>query len=255
MNKDKEKLQIEERIDQYLNGQLSPDEIDDLWVELIQDDNYLQYMQTSADLRELARQRKAASSAPHRAWMYAAAAAIVLLLVVLGSLRMGVFDSSLTVQPVETIELDYYRSTDAPSDLTDRKKIIRDAIELFNQGEFEKAVDLLHTERNKSLNPAANEAVDASWIAELDIALGTLYYNTDRFNDAVFYFSDVIQNYRDAVEVLTLEKAYWYLGNSYFQLDMLEEAEQAMREAYELNGAYSRVAKSYLDAMADARME
>jgi cytochrome c-type biogenesis protein CcmH/NrfG len=46
------------------------------------------------------------------------------------------------------------------------------------------------------------------------------------------------------------EKAWWYLGNSYFQLDMRHKAKEAMQKAYHLKGAYSRVAKSYLDAMA-----
>ncbi len=54
------------------------------------------------------------------------------------------------------------------------------------------------------------------------------------------------------MEVLIREKAYWYLGNSYFQMNQLEQARQAIQHAYELNGAYRRVTKHYLDALASA---
>jgi tetratricopeptide (TPR) repeat protein len=243
MSDKKEKIEIEEKIDRYIDGELSQEEIDDLWVTLIQHEEYIDYLKTSANLKDMAEKKKT-NQENNTVWMYAAAAAIVLLLVVFGSLQTSYFDNSSDIQPIETIELDYYRSAENLTAAAEREQIIREAIELFNEDKFEEAVSMLNEERNS--------ARDVEWISRLDITLGTLYYNTDRFNNASFYFKDIVANYKNQVKVLTLEKAYWYLGNSYFQMDNLDEAEKAMRSAYELNGAYSRVAKSYLDAMDDA---
>ena len=240
-----EKLEIEEKIDRYVNGELSQEEIEDLWVELIQDDEYVDYLETTANLKE-ATGKGASKRNSGRGWIYAAAASLILLVAVMGTLQFGFFESSgEQIKPVEDIELDYYRSSEDATTITDREQIIRNALNLFNEGRFDEAINLLESERNK--------ATEAEWIAKLNLTMGTLFYNTDKFNNAAFYFNDIINNYKDQVSTLTLEKAYWYLGNSYFQLDMLAEAEAAMQKAYELNGAYSRVAKSYLDAMADVR--
>ena len=244
MKNNKKNIEIKKQIDRYVNGQLSESETEDLWAELIQDEEYMDYLHTSANLKEIvAEGDQEAAQVQDRSWIYAAAAVIVILLAVLGTMRMGYFDSSPNIQPVETIELDYYRSTEAITDIADRDKVLRNALELFSTGKFNEAVNLLNSERNK--------ATDAKWVAKLDITLGTLFYNEDKFNDAAYYFKDVIK-YEEQIDVLMLEKAYWYLGNSYFQMDMLTEAEDAMQKTYNLNGAYSRVAKSYLDAMENA---
>ncbi len=243
MSDKKEKIEIEEKIDRYIDGELSQEQIDDLWTKLIQREEYIDYLKTSANLKDMAEKKKSKQESK-TVWMYAAAAATVLLLVVFGSLQTGYINNSPAIEPIETIELDYYRSSENPSASADRDQIIRRAIKLFNEDKFEDAVSLLDEERKN--------ATDAKWIARLNITLGTLHYNTDRFNNASYYFMDIVDNYKDQVDVLTLEKAYWYLGNSYFQMDNLAEAEKAMQSAYELNGAYSRVAKSYLDAMDNA---
>lgn len=247
MTESKEKLEIEEKIDRYVNGDLSQKEIEDLWVELIQDDEYVDYLETTANLKQVVGDDNSGGELHEvkRGWIYAAAASIVLLIAVFASMQFGYFDSSTDLKPIENIELDYYRAANDVENLSDREQIIRNALNLFNEGRFDEAVDLLSAERDQASEPA--------WIARLDITLGTLFYNTDKFNNAAYYFNDIIDNYQEQVSPLTVEKAYWYLGNSYFQMDMLSEAEAAMQKAYELNGAYSRVAKSYLDAMAEVR--
>ena len=246
MSTNKKYNDIRERIDQYVNGQLSEDEIDDLWADIVQDEEHVDYLNTMADLKEVAGKKQ--KEAPFRkVWMYAAAAAIVLLIAIVGTLQfMNVSETRADLAPIESIELDYYRSTTSVTTESDRDKVIQTAIELYNKNQFDEAVNLLNEERSG--------ASDVSWIAELDITLGTFHYNEDKFKDAAYYFKDVIK-YKDNIDVLTLEKAYWYLGNSYLQMNELAEAEKTMKKAYELNGAYSRVAKSFLNAFADARSQ
>ena len=67
-------------------------------------------------------------------------------------------------------------------------------------------------------------------------------------------YSDAASNFKTATEQSgisesTLEKAYWLLANSYFQLDQLEEAKIAFQNTYDLDRDYSRIAKSYINAL------
>lgn len=244
MSRDKNTKDIEQKIDQYVNGQLSEEEIEDLWAEIVQRQEYMDYLNTTANLKEVVGREK--NVYRQKVWMYAAAAVIVLVLAIVGTMQFMSSDTSAIPSPIENIELDYYRSAETAVNEPDRDKVIRNAIELYNKDQFEEAVDLLNKERSNTN--------DVSWIAELDITLGTFHYNEDKFDEAAFYFADVI-NYKDQIDVLTLEKAYWYLGNSYLQMNQLSKAEDTMEKAYELNGAYSRVAKSFLNAISDARSQ
>ena len=53
----REKLKVtrnmKERIDKYVNGQLSHNEIERLWVELVKDRNLLDYLKNTANLKSV----------------------------------------------------------------------------------------------------------------------------------------------------------------------------------------------------------
>lgn len=237
------KKDLEEQIDLYVNGQLSEKEIDELWAELIQDDYHLDYLKSVANIKAVVEEdrRKREAMRNRRTWTYAAAAAFILLVAVMALMNPSVFTQSTDLQPVESIELDYYRSSEGSISDTGNTIISR-AITLANSGQFNEAVELLKQEIGNSEDPA--------WISELSLTLGSLYYNESRYEEALSHYERVI-THRESVDVLTLEKAYWYMGNTYFQLDRMELAQQHMEQAYELNGAYRRVARSYLDALSD----
>lgn len=42
---------LAEKVDRYINGQLSEKEIDNLWADLIQNENYMDYLKTVASLK------------------------------------------------------------------------------------------------------------------------------------------------------------------------------------------------------------
>lgn len=244
MNESFDKQDIEKRIDRYINGRLSPEEIDNLWAELVQDEDHLDYLKSVANLKSvIERRRKNKKRARiRRMWSYAAAAVLVLALGVMLVLNTSVFTGPDSVQPVDSIELDYYRSVEGEAARTGTKTVITDAINLANTGNFEQAVSLLEKELEGDITPA--------WESEVNLTLGSLYYNESQYREAIPHYEVVIEN-REELDVLTLEKAYWYLGNTYFQLEEMEMAKEHIRKAYELNGAYRRVAQSYLKALAD----
>lgn len=237
------KRELEEKIDQYINGQLSAQEVDDLWVELIQDDYHLDYLKSAANLKAVVERKREEKRAKQKRkyWYYAAAAVIALLVVVLGVMNISL-QSDVSVEPVAQVELEYYRSGDGAIDSSDESEVIRSAITLANTGRVNEAISLLSSE--------LESASDPNWIAKLSLNLGSLYYNEANYDEAISYFQNVVQH-EEYVDVLMVEKAYWYIGNAYFHMDRLAEAQTNIEQAYELNGAYRRVAKSYLNALSE----
>lgn len=234
--------EIEEKIDQYVNGQLSDVEVEQLWAELIQDEYYLDYLKSAANLKAVIEKRnsKAKVTRMRRYTSYAAAAVITLVIGVLTVLNYPGVDFSSDVQPIDKIELDYYRSAESAVDASGDSRVIRDAITLANTGRFNEAVALLEKELSQTDDP--------EWMAELNLNLGSLFYNEGRFQESITYYQKVLDQ-KEQIDVLTLEKTYWYLGNAYFQTDQLDKARDTIEKAYELNGAYRRVAQSYLNAL------
>lgn len=238
------KKELEGKIDQYVNGQLSAREIDELWAELIQDGYHLDYLKSVANLKKVIERRREQREArkQRRQWYYAAAAAVVLLLVIGGVLNTAIWNSTFRVKPIANVELDYYRSGSGALTTDGESKIVQQAISLANTGKVGEAISLLKEELQKATEP--------SWIAKLSLNLGSLHYNQGEYRTAIDYYAKVIAN-RNHVDVLMLEKAYWYSGNAYFQTDQLAEARSHIEKAYELNGAYRRVTRSYLNALSE----
>lgn len=239
------KEELEEKIDQYVNGQLSAQEVDELWAELIQDGYHLDYLKSVANLKAVIERKREEQKSTNKKqyWYYAAAAVIALLIGVLGIMNIYTQQQS-SVEPISSIELDYYRSGDGAVSSSPDKKVIRDAIKLANTGRENEAITLLETELENASEPR--------WIAELSLNLGSLHYNNGNYNKAIEHYERVVVHKdNDNVDVLMLEKAYWYIGNAHFHLDQLVDAEMNIEKAYELNGAYRRVAKSYLTALSD----
>ena len=237
------KKELEEKIDQYVNGQLSAEEVDELWAELIQDGYHLDYLKSVANLKAVIEEKREEQkrTKQKRYWYYAAAAAIALLIAVVGVMNISTQQSS-SVEPVSSIELDYYRSGDGTVSSSSDKEVIQNAIKLANTGRENEAIALLQSELENASKPA--------WVAELSLNLGSLHYNNGDYGKAIDYYERVVAN-KDNIDVLMLEKAYWYIGNAHFHLDHLVDAKMNIKKAYELNGAYRRVAQSYLNALSD----
>lgn len=237
--------ELERQIDLYVNGKLNADETDELWAELIQDEYYLDYMKSVANLKAVIYKKKQAQptakiySLP-KVMRYAAAAAVIIIAGVIGVMNYNT-TGSIAVGPIDQIGLDVVRNADGISE-TVESEVIREAIKLATDGEVNEAISLLQSEMETTN--------DSQLKAELALSLGSIQYNNGQYSASIESFETVIT--QKQIEVLTLEKGYWFLGNSYFQMDRLEEAEEAFKNAYALNGAYSRVAKTYVDALTTA---
>lgn len=233
---------LEKRIEAYVDGNLSPREIDELWAELLDNEYYYDYMKSVASLKKISEDRENESKlqsteSQKRVWLSAAAA--ILLMFGAATIFNISTEPAETVSPISSIELDYYRSADGNVSDNMESDVVRRAISTANTGDVAKALSLISEELQKE-NSGYKEA-------ELLITSGSILYNSGRFSEAISRFETAIEIGYD--DMMLRERNYWYLGNAYFQVNKLEEAKFALEQAFELNGAYSRVAQSYLRAL------
>ncbi|MBO6572314.1 hypothetical protein GYB29_04330 [bacterium] len=237
LNKD-----LERKIDLYLNGRLSEEEIDNLWVELIQDGYYLDYMKSVANLKSIIEEKRE-SQTPGVAKQirkyagYVTAAAVVIFVGVLGVMNYSTTNTD-PISPIDEIGLDIVRSGGGVS-VNVSNEVIKKAVQLAADGSTQEAKDLLTTELDTEEDPAL--------IAEFSITLGSIQYNLGEYEEAASNFK--IATEQEGISESTLEKGYWLLANSYFQLDQLDEAKTAFQSTYDLDRDYSRIAKSYINAL------
>lgn len=233
---------LDKRIEEYVDGKLTSGEIDELWAELINNEYYLDYMKTAASLKKIAEDRQKDANrekedSRKRVWISAAAAVLIIVSsIAMFNLSTG---TSEMIAPISSIELDYYRSSDGMATEQIESDVVRRAISTANTGEIAAALNLLNNELEKTTTGYER--------AEILITSGSILYNSGQFADAISSFEAVVDlNYDD---IMLRERNYWYLGNAYFQMNMLDEAKVTLEKAFELNGAYSRVAQSYLRAL------
>ena len=233
---------LEKRIEAYVDGNLSPQEVDELWAELLDNEYYYDYMKSVASLKKISEDRENDSKlqrADSQKTVWLSAAAAILLMFGAATIFNLSTEPAETVSPISSIELDYYRSSDGMLDDGMSSDVVRRAISTANTGDVAEALRLINEELQKD-NSEYKEA-------ELLITSGSILYNSGRFTEAIDRFETALNIEYD--DMMLRERNYWYLGNAYFQVNKLDEAKLALEQAFELNGAYSRVAQSYLRAL------
>lgn len=233
---------LEKRIEAYVDGNLTSNEVDELWAELLDNEYYYDYMKSVAGLKKISEEREEESNlqkaeSQKKIWLSAAAA--ILFMIGAATIFNISTETAEVIKPVSSIELDYYRSADGMASDNMESDVVRRAISTANTGDVAEALSLINEELEKS-----NSEYEQ---AELLITSGSILYNSGRFDDAIERFETALTIEYD--DMMLRERNYWYLGNAYFQINKLEEAKFALEQAFELNGAYSRVAQSYLRAL------
>jgi len=233
---------LERKIELYVEGRLSPQEVDDLWAELIDNEYYHDYLKSAVNLKKVADEKEEDTGSDNfgsnrQVWLSAAAA--ILLMVGAATIFNLSTGSNEMVEPVASIELDYYRSADGSATESVDSEVVRQAISAANMGEVTEALELLKNELETTNSDHER--------AELLVTSGSILYNSGQFKDAIKQFEAALELEYD--DLILRERNYWYLGNAYFQINRLTEAKDTLEKAFELNGAYSRVAQSYIRAL------
>lgn len=243
---------IQEKIHDFVDGNLSDTEVDQLWAQLIARPDDLDYLQTLVTLKKMGGEGKfdhlydtepkviplsaAGKSTPtvyEKLKPYLVAASLLIIgFAILFNLLTSV-QQPQTSGPISMIEYEVERGVDNQTILDN---YLQEAVSLATSGNLEAAFSQL--DQASDLNLTADQAID------LKMVKGAIQYNSQNYSDALQTFQEIKEI--EKIDQLNLEKSTWYLANTQLQLGMADEARISMQEVIELDGSFSRVAKQKL---------
>lgn len=273
LNKEQE-IELLKTIDAFLRGNLSEAEEDDLWKSLLKHPEYLDYLETEAALRDLYQEKsdsgrgteenknlkqhleqdQVSGKIPSESnakinrmgAALAVAASITLIFAFLflfnqpGQKTPG--DLAINSIEISNMETSSIRRSET-NKLTPADSLLNVGMQAAMTDNISKAERLYREVITKyDSEPAA---------AMAHLNLGIIQYNLGEYENAILSF-------RSAVEVpnttmIVEEKAYWYMGNAYVNIEQWEKARSAVYEAYVQQGIFRDAAESLLDHI-DARL-
>ncbi|WP_234568193.1 tetratricopeptide repeat protein [Rhodohalobacter sp. 614A] len=252
--KEKEKIEILKKIDLYIRGKLTQDEIDELWKTFLEHPEYYDILETEVHLKSLIKKGEKPRFSSERAepstgsdisgihtykgWLYAAAAAVILALgLQFFALQQPDSVQSFALAEIEQTHLigaDVLRSGEEGNENLD--VAINDALATAYEGETERAIAQFQEILGQSLSDQQK--------ARVEMNLGILLYNNGQFETAKNHFESVTEI--EDLEDHQVEKSWWFLGNTYLNLNQPRAAREAIFTAYSMDGPFQAAALSLL---------
>jgi tetratricopeptide (TPR) repeat protein len=237
--------EIIEQIHHYLNGDLDNHAIDLLWEEFLKNPEYLDYLETEAELRNILQNSDEnvfsdqQSSSSFKKWSLAMAAVLVLsvgLQFFNLSNKSGVQDYTLVnISLNEMVSMDVYRSVE--NDIDQINTEINRGLEAALTGRDDESLSIFEGLMETDLN--ANQAT------RVFLNMGILLYNKNEFAISADAFRNVLVINSDLPEYL-LERSWWFLGNALVKLQDYETAREALLKVVEYDDFYKERAEVLL---------
>jgi tetratricopeptide (TPR) repeat protein len=251
-------LELEKRIDAYIKGKLTEQEAQNLWEKLLLRPDYIELLETELGVKAILENRTdtaqpSASNAEEtgviyslkqsRKWIAAAAAAIVVLVVAISFLQ---FESQQTIGELAIQNIDISTHLSSTPVLRSQKSEIAPSDSLLNSG-FEAAISGNMTKAMQIYDNIIEQYPDKPAAVESHLNKGIIQYNAREFTDAIASFKLVLQQVRN--KPVTKEKAYWYMGNAFINLNEMSKARDAVRNAAQMEGIYYQSASRLLQKL------
>ena len=233
---------IQKRIDAYIKGSLTEDQINDLWVEFAKQPELLNDLELEVGVRELIKEgfsnksstRATIFSLPN--WKWHAAAAAVLILVFGIQFFQIPSKSDLDQFLVSSINSDQLETADG---IRSKELSLFDADSILNLG-FNEFVNGNSNRALSLFNEVISEFDFEPYGSKAYLNKGIVYYNESSYDSAIVAFKASIDRVSDSRMIE--EKAYWYLGNALANVGEFEDARQAIFHAYSLEGVFRKPA-------------
>lgn len=231
---------ILQKIDDYVNGKLSAGEIEELWVEILDKPEYVEYISTLINVKDIMESRKDSVSfwRKNRTWL-GAIAALLAVVTIFGIIRFhtqNLLDSA--VQKISSSELE------SPMATRSINEHFTKADSLLNQGYWE-ATNGNESKAVTYFNELALKSGNNADVAKAFFNLGILHYNSENYEKAESSFINALDHIKN--DNILREKTTWYLGNTYIKLGELKQARQTLSKVYNMNGIYKEKASDLLN--------
>ncbi len=227
---------IQKQIDAYVKGELTEEQISDLWVEFAKNPALLDDLELEVGVYDLIKKESASSKkAPVKSlpsWTWHAAAAAVLVLVALVQLFQIPSKTSLDEFLVAEIGIDQIETSNG---IRAKEMVVSAADSILNLGFSE----LVAGKPNRALslfNEVIRDYDVEPYSSKAFLNKGIVYYNTAEYDSSIVAFLFALD--RVSESKMIEEKAYWYLGNAYANVNELEKAREAVFQAYLLDGVF-----------------
>ncbi|MDR9417578.1 tol-pal system YbgF family protein [Gracilimonas sp.] len=245
-------LQLRQKIDAYIKGNLGEDEIQELWNEFAKNPELLDLLELEVNVKAVIEQEAlninninepSISRLPKWTWHAAAAAAIIIVALV----QLFRVDTPTNmkqfvvgqINPAEIETADGIRNKDM--EITTADSLLNLGFEAVISRDEERALQLFDEIINKyDQEPYGSKAF---------LNKGIILYNESDYEGAISAFREAA-NRAEESRMIT-EKAYWYLGNALINVGELEAAQNAIFEAYQLNGTFRNPAFRLLKKLSD----
>lgn len=243
-------LEIRQRIDAYIKGQLKEEEIQKLWNEFAKDPELLEVLELEVNIKAII--EKNASQAvpgskiyklPSWTWHAAAAAAIVIVaLVQLFRVDTPTNIDQFVVQQINPSEIetaDGVRGKDLR--ITTADSLLNLGFEAIISGNEDRALELF--------DEVINNYGEEPYGSKAFLNKGIILYNEGDYDSAILAFEEAAERVED--NRMITEKAYWYMGNALVNIGELEAAQEAVFQAYQLDGIFRNPAFRLLKKLSD----
>lgn len=238
-------VEIIEQIHHYLNGDLDSHAIDLLWERFLENPEYLDYLETEAELRNIIQENDVYTLEDNRSksgfkkWSYTAAA-VVLLVLGFQFLNLSVNNDiqNYSIDKIsinEMLSIDVYRSTEG--DINEINTEINRGLEVALTGREDESLSIFEGLMETDLN--ANQA------SRVFLNMGILLYNKGETANAADAFRSVLVINTDFPDYL-LEQTWWYLGNALVKLEDYNAANEALQKVVDYDYFYKDSAETLL---------
>lgn len=230
MDENSRDIALEQRIDAYINGELSEEEAKELWVELLKQPENISRLQTEIDLARMYRQDK---SLLNRYWKWFASAAAVILLII--SINVLMSDH---VNPIKTwteSSIDVVSNMASAEVTRSSETMLNPADSLLNAG-FKAAVSGDLENAGQIFQRVADDFANTSAASKAHLNLGILQYNSGDYASSIESFNKAISQAQG--DSLIMEQSYWYKSNALVNSDLFKEARDAVEKSYQYGRIY-----------------
>lgn len=236
---DSEEHSLIRTIDAYVKGRLSEEAAEELWVELLKNPEYIDYLETELAVRNIIREgRQSEEAGGHStksrwAWLSAAAAVAVLLVVYT---FWGV-PTNGPEEPSALQTIDIQAEMAVPELRRSSGEVLKDPDSLLAAGYH--AVLSGDRPGGHRLFREVEELYGGQLpAARARLNIGILHYNEERYREAHEAF---LQTATDSASTKFLsEKAWWLLGHTRLKMDRSGEARTAFEKAASYDGIYRK---------------
>ena len=233
---------LHKKIDAYLRGDLSQEEVEELWVELLKNPEYIDELQTEIDIARLYEQKKQASRKSSRfaygKWL-AAAAAVALLVISINYFNRDVqkpLEEWTTSQIILSENLASSPVTRSASNIATQDSLLNAGFKAAIEGDEERA--------SKIYQSIIERYDTVVVVSKAHLNLGILKYNAGDFEKSIDNFRKALATERD--NPMVEEQASWFISNALINTKQLKEAREHLQGIYTSGQIYSEEAYKLL---------